>query len=67
MKKSAPGTSWDKYDNDFFLAEYKAFNAHTKTQEDIVKEVLQWKNGLEKTKTNEQFYMDLYAGLSGGK
>lgn len=67
MKKSAPGTSWDKYDSDFFLAQYNAFQAKTKTKEDIVKDVLQWMNGLEKSKTNEQFYMDQYTGLSGGK
>ena len=68
MKKQAPkGAKWDRYDKDFFLAQYKAFHDGKKTKEQIVQEVLQWASGFDKSKTNEQFYMDQYQDLSGGK
>jgi hypothetical protein len=50
----------DKYDNDFFEAQYEDFKAKKKTKEQIVDEVLKWKNGADPSKTNEQFYMDQY-------
>ena len=67
IKKTGPGASWDKYDRDFFLAQYNDFKANRKTKDDIVNDVLKWKNGLNKSKTNEQFYMDQYGELSSGK
>lgn len=50
----------DKYDNDFFLAEYQAYKDKKKTKSQIVDEVLQWRNGSDHSKTNEQYYMDQY-------
>jgi len=68
MKKSAPhGQNWDKYDSDFFLAQYKAFHDGKKTKDQLVQEALAWTSGLNKGKTAEQFYMEQYQQLSGGK
>lgn len=71
MKKTASGkgTAWDKYDADFYLAEYNDFKAKKKTKDDIVKNVLQrvYPAGANKGKTVEQFYIDQYNSLSGGK
>jgi hypothetical protein len=53
-------TKLDKYDNDFYADQYRAYKDGTKTKEQIVDEVLSWKNGIEKSKTNEQYYMDQY-------
>ena len=50
----------DKYDGDFFYAQYKAVKDGKKTAADIRDEVLKWNNGIDATKTNEQFYMDQY-------
>lgn len=50
----------DKYDRDFFESQYQDFKANKKTKSQIVDDVLQWKNGADPTKTNEQFYMDQY-------
>jgi hypothetical protein len=66
-KKLGGGKQFDKYDNDFFLLQYEAFKAGKKTKDDIVKDVLRWKSGAEPTKTTEQYYMDQYNRLSGGK
>src|SRR5207248_5351859 len=54
MKKGlGGGKDLDKYDRDFFLAEYKAFNAGKKTKDDIVKEVLgrEYTSGVNAGKT----------------
>lgn len=70
MKKTiGKGAKWNKYDNDFYLSEYEAFKAKTKSKDDIVKEVLQRKytSGVDKGKTVEQYYMEQYNDLSGGK
>lgn len=50
----------DKYDADFFNAQYQDFKTGKKTKKQIIDEVLQWKNGADPAKTNEQFYMDQY-------
>jgi hypothetical protein len=50
----------DKYDNDFFLAQYQDFKTGKKTKKEIVDAVLTWKNGIQRSKTNEQYYMDQY-------
>jgi hypothetical protein len=68
MKKGLGGDSkFDKYDGDFFLAQYNAFKDGKKTKAEIVTDVLAWKNGIESSKTNKQYYMDQYNSLSGGK
>src|SRR5437016_1773593 len=70
MKKQAPrGENWDRYDQEFFLAEYKAFRDGKKTKDQIVQDVLKrvYTTGVDKGKTVEQFYMDQYQQLSGGK
>jgi hypothetical protein len=50
----------DKYDGDFFYAQYKAVKDGKKTAADIRDEVLKWNNGIDATKTNEQYYMNQY-------
>ena len=60
---------WNKYDKTFYLSEYKAFKDGKKTKDDIVKNVLQRKypSGKVKGKTVEQFRIEQYKRLSGGK
>jgi hypothetical protein len=68
MKKASGGdTSLDKYDNEFFLAEYKAFKDGKKTKEDIIKEVLKWtyNSGRLKGKTVEQYYTEDFKRVGG--
>jgi hypothetical protein len=71
MKKTiGKGAAWNKYDNDFYLSEYKAFKAGKKSKDDIVKDVLtrKYTAGKDKGKTVEQFYIDdQYKSLSGTK
>ena len=68
MKKTAPrGENWDRYDTDFFLAQYKAFHDGKKTKDKIVQEALKWPSGMDKRKTAEQYYVEQYNQLSGGK
>jgi Domain of unknown function (DUF4157) len=70
MKKGGPkGGEWDKYDADFFLSEYKAFKDGKKTKDDMIKNVLKrvYSSGKDKGKSVEQFYMEEYKSLSGGK
>ena len=70
MKKAGPkGGEWDKYDADFYLSEYKAFKDGKKTKDDMIKNVLKrvYSSGTDKGKSVEQFYMDEYKSLSGGK
>lgn len=68
-KASGMGKDWDKYDSDFYYSEYKAFKEGKKTKDEIVKEVLKrvYDSGTLKGKTVEQYYMDEYKKLSGGK
>jgi len=58
-KKSLEGSDWDKYDGEFFLAEYKSVKEGKKSKEDVIKEVLQRVRNHEPDKgtTIEQFYM----------
>jgi len=70
MKKNKPkGEHWDKYDATFYLSEYQEFKAGKKSKSDIVKDVLArvYPEGINKGKTVEQYYMDQYNGISGGK
>ncbi len=57
---------FDKYDNDFYLAEYKSFKDRLKTKDDIVKDVLarKYDSGTLRGKTVEQFYIEEYQGLA---
>jgi hypothetical protein len=69
--KKALGTDpkWNKYDIHYYLSEYNAFKAGKKTKDDIVKDVLKrvYDTGTLKGKTVEQFYIEQYNELSGGK
>jgi hypothetical protein len=70
MKKNAPpGEDWSKYDSEFFLSEYEDFKNKRKTKDDIIKDVLQRVRNHEPHPewTTEQFYMDQFNSLSGGK
>jgi hypothetical protein len=70
MKKArGKEQEWAKYDNDFYQTEYKAYKDGTKTKDDIIKDVLQRKYtaGVDKGKTVEQYYMEEYKRISGGK
>lgn len=57
---------FDKYDNDFYLAEYRSFKERKKTKDDIVKDVLarKYETGTVKGKTVEQFYIEQFQGLA---
>jgi hypothetical protein len=57
---------FDKYDAQFFLAEYRSFKDRKKTKDDIVKDVLQrkYETGTLKGKTVEQFYIEQYQGIA---
>ena len=59
----------ETYDNSFYQQEYNDFKAGRKTKDDIVKDALQrvYTSGVDKGKTVEQFYMDQYNRISGGK
>lgn len=69
MKKTGPGKEWDKYDAEFFLSEYNEFKDGKKTKEDIIKNVLKRVRNHEPHPewTVEEFYMDQYKQVSGGK
>lgn len=68
-KANSNPKEWDKYDNEFYLSEYQAFKAKKKTKDDIVKDVLKRVRSHEPHPewTVEQYYMDQYKSLSGGK
>jgi len=69
IKKTGPGKEWDKYDTGFWLSEYKAFKDGKKKKEDIIKDVLKRKRNHEPHPewTVEEYYMDQYKQMSGGK
>lgn len=70
MKKTiGKDAEWNKYDNDFYLSEYQSVKEGKKTKDDIVKDVLKrvYDSGKLKGKTVEQYYMEQYESLSGGK
>jgi hypothetical protein len=70
MKKTiGADAEWNKYDNYFFLSEYQAFKEGKKTKDDVVKNVLKrtYDTGTLSGKTVEQYYMDEYKRVSGGK
>jgi hypothetical protein len=70
MKKTiGKGSEWNKYDHDFYLSEYQEFKKGKKTKDDIVKNVLyrKYTAGKNKGKTVEQYYMEQYELISGGK
>jgi len=58
--------AFDKYDKDFFLAEYQSFKDKKKTKDDIINDILQreYETGTLKGKTVEQNYMDQYQRLA---
>jgi len=69
-KKTAPrGSIPSKYDAPFRLADYEAVKNGKKTKDDLVKDVLSrvYDTGTLKGKTVEQYYIDEYSRLSGGK
>jgi Domain of unknown function (DUF4157) len=64
-----PHPGWDVYDQKYFLLEYEAVKAGKKTKNDIVNDVLHrvYETGTLRGKTVEQYYMDDYKTVSGGK
>jgi hypothetical protein len=64
-----PHPGWDAYDQKYFLSEYEAVKAGKKTKNDIVNDVLHrvYETGTLRGKTVEQYYMDAYNTVSGGK
>jgi hypothetical protein len=66
IKRAAGDASWDRYDRENYLHIYQDYRAGRKTKDQIVTEVLTWQNGLDRTKTNEEYYMAMHARLSGG-
>lgn len=69
-KKAAPkGSIPSKYDAPFFLTDYEAVKSGKKTKDDVVKDVLSrvYDTGILKGKTVEQFYIEEYNRLRGGK
>jgi hypothetical protein len=68
-KTMGGGKELDKYDAENYLQEYNDFNGGKKTKDDIIKSVLGrvYPEGEAKGKTVEQFYMEQYAEISGGK
>jgi hypothetical protein len=64
-----PHPGWDLYDQKYFLSEYEAVKAGKKTKNDIVSDVLHrvYETGTLRGKTVEQYYMDDYKTVSGGK
>jgi hypothetical protein len=69
-KKSMPkGPKTDVYNNPFFQSDYEALKSGKKTKDDIVKDVLKrvYDTGTLKGKTVEQYYIEAYQSLSGGK
>jgi hypothetical protein len=68
-KKSNKDAALNKYDPPFFLAEYEAVKSGKMTKDDLVKNVLKrvYDTGVLKGKTVEQYYIEEYARVSGGK
>jgi hypothetical protein len=68
-RKSLTDSEWDKYDQEFYVQEYKDFQAGKTTKELIIKEVLQRVRHHEPHPefTIEQFYMWQYQESYGGK
>jgi hypothetical protein len=69
-KKTMPkGPKTNIYDAPFFLPDYLAVKSGKKTKDDLVKEVLKrvYDTGTLKGKTVEQYYIDEYNRVSGGK
>ncbi len=69
--KAAGGAhpEWNAYDQKFFLSEYEQVKAGRKTKDDVVRDVLSrvYETGTLRGKTVEQYYMDNYNRLSGGR
>ncbi len=57
---------FDRYDQEFYLAEYKSFKDRRKTKDDIVKDVLArtYDSGTIRGKTTEQYYIEEYQSLA---
>ena len=69
-KKAAPkGSIPSTYDAPFYLPDYEAVKSGKKTKDDLVKEVLSrvYDSGTLVGKTVEQYYLESYNRVSGGK
>jgi hypothetical protein len=64
-----PHPGWNAYDQNYFLAEYEAVKSGRKTKNDVVNDVLKrvYETGTLRGKTVEQYYMEAYTTVSGGK
>jgi hypothetical protein len=69
MRRDLPTRERERYDPEFYQSEYNEFRAGRKTQGDIVNDVLRrtYTTGVNRGKTVEQFYMEQYEELSGGR
>jgi hypothetical protein len=63
------GKELDAFDADFYRSEYEAYEAKTKTKDDIVSDVLKrtYTSGVDAGKTVEQYYMESYRARAQNK
>jgi hypothetical protein len=69
-KKTMPkGAKTNAYDAPFYLPDFEAVKNGKKTKDDLVKDVLKrvYDTGTLRGKTVEQYYMEFYGKVSGGK
>lgn len=69
-RRSLPaGTSATPYDAPFYLPDYEAVRSGRKSKADLVREVLSrvYDSGTLRGKTVEQYYIEMYNRLSGGR
>jgi hypothetical protein len=57
------GRELDRYDRDNYVTQFRDIENRRRTRAQLVDEVLQWHNGLDRSRTNEQFYMRQYQNL----
>jgi hypothetical protein len=66
-ESKAGDTTLDRYDDHFYAEEYAAFKSGAKTKDQLVDDVLQWRNINAAALTNEKYYMQQYDGLRAGE
>jgi hypothetical protein len=70
MKRSlGGGAELNQYDNSFFLSDYQRVSGGTATKDALVRNVLSrtYDTGTLRGKTVEQYYMEAYRQVSGGR
>ena len=67
-KELKEGKAWyKKYDSDFFLSSYQNYKDGKVTKDKLIKGILSNPMGDDPSKTHEQYYMEQFKSLSGGK